>query len=71
MMAQQAGEVEGDQAGQHFEHIGHGQCDAETHADAEDGADLADHGQPAQLDQQLHVLVAGRMFHLGRHRTAL
>ncbi|MNS95313.1 hypothetical protein D3C72_1295670 [compost metagenome] len=69
--AQQAGQIEGDEAGQHFEHVGHGQGDAQSHAHAEDGADLADHSQPAQLDQQLHVLVAGRMFHLGRHRTAL
>jgi hypothetical protein len=65
--AQVAGQVEGDQAHQHFKHVDHRQLDAEAPADRGDGRDLPDHGDPAQLDQVPHVLVAGRAADIALH----
>jgi hypothetical protein len=63
--AQVAGDVEGDQAGQHLEHLHQRQVDVEHQDGAGDRGDLADDGDPAQLDQLQHVLVAGDVFDVG------
>ncbi len=57
--AQQAGAVERHQPGQHREHIQQRQLDPEHEEDHQDGAHLTEHGDPAQLDQLLHVLAPG------------
>lgn len=68
MPAQLAGHVEGDQAGQHFQHVDQRQLDAEAPGHHGDGGDLADHSDPAQLDQLLHVLVPRRLSGFGRRQ---
>ena len=63
--AQHAHQVEGHQAVQRREHMLQRQPDAEAEVHGGDGGDLADDGDPAQLDQLLHVLVADGVVQAG------
>jgi len=69
--AVQTDQVQRHQAGQHAGHGLERQVDVEHRLHEDDGADLADDGEPAQLDQLQHVLQPGGVARSGGPRTGL
>lgn len=62
MPAQMAGNIECNQAHEDFQHVAHWKVNAEDQRDDSNRRDLTNDGDPAQLYQLLHILVAGRIF---------